>query len=198
MMNQMATMSTRFKARITGGVYLLYFLTAVLGKLITDRGLVVYGSAVSLSSTAAYIAVTLLFYYLFRPVNKSLALLAALLSLLGCANDLLSLFHLAPVQVNSLAFFGPFDILIGYLILRSTFLPRILGGLMVLAGLGWLIFLALPPANGLVAYIEVLGFVAEAALMLWLLVMGVNDQRWEAQATPAGKAEHRVPERANI
>ncbi len=66
---------------------------------------------------------------------------------------------------------------IGYPILRLTFLPRILAALMVLAGLGWLIFLSLPPANDLVSYLEGLGFLAEALLMLWLLVQGIANQR---------------------
>jgi hypothetical protein len=52
---------------------------------------------------------------------------------------------------------------------------------MALAGLGWLIFLS-PLANHLSTYLKVLGFLAEASLMLWLLVMGVNDQRWKEQA----------------
>jgi len=67
---------------------------------------------------------------------------------------------------------------LGYLIFRSTFLPRILGAPIALAGVGWLIFLASPIANALLAYLEVLGFVTEAALMLWLLLFGVNGQRW--------------------
>ncbi len=75
--------------------------------------------------------------------------------------------------------------MIGYLILRSTFLPRILGALMVIVGLGWLLFLSPPLANRLLIYIEVPGFVAEAALMLWLLVIGVNVERWEEQASAA-------------
>jgi hypothetical protein len=68
--------------------------------------------------------------------------------------------------------------LLGYLIFRSTFLPRILGVLMASAGLGWLIFLS-PFANHLSTYLKVVGFVAEASLMLWLLVMGVNVPRWK-------------------
>jgi hypothetical protein len=36
-----------------------------------------------------------------------------------------------------------------------------------------------------VSDILVLGFVAELALMLWLLVIGVNVQRWNEQATAA-------------
>jgi hypothetical protein len=76
--------------------------------------------------------------------------------------------------------------MIGYLILRSTFLPRTLGVLMTLAGLGWLAFLSPPLANHLSIYIKVLGILAEGALMLWLLVLGVNVQRWKEQARAAG------------
>jgi len=57
---------------------------------------------------------------MFRPVNSSLSLLAAFLSFAGCANDVLGLLNLAPYQISSLVFFGPYCILIGYLILRST------------------------------------------------------------------------------
>jgi hypothetical protein len=85
----------------------------------------------------------------------------------------------------ALVFFGLFQLVIGYLIFRSTFLPRILGALIAFAGLGWLIFLSPPLANYLLTYLEVLGFLAEASLMLWLLVMGVNDQRWKEQASAA-------------
>jgi hypothetical protein len=122
---------------------------------------------------ALYVAVTLLFYFLFKPVNRSLSLLAALFSLAGCANDVLGLFSLAPYKISSLVFFGPYCLLIGYLIFRSTFLPRILGVLMAFAGLGWLLFLT-PLANHLSTYLKVLGFVAEASLMLWLIVKGVQ------------------------
>jgi hypothetical protein len=72
--------------------------------------------------------------------------------------------------------------MIGYLIFRSAFLPRILGVLMVLAGLGWLTFLSPPLGNSLIPYNELLGGLAEISLMLWLLVIGVNIQRWEEQA----------------
>ncbi len=184
MMEQIAEASPRLKARITGAIYLLYFLTAVSAEVFVGRGRLVVYDAVNLIAHAFYIAVTLLFYYMFKPVNRSLSLLAAVFSLLGCANDVLSLFNLAPYKIASLVFFGPYCLLLGYLIFRSTFLPRILGVLMALAGLGWLIFLS-PHANHLSTYLKVLGFLAEASLMLWLLVKGVNDQRWKEQASAA-------------
>jgi len=85
------------------------------------------------------------------------------------------------VQANYIAvvLFGLFDILIGYLIFRSTFMPRVLGVLMAIAGLLWLTFLYPPLANRMLVEIEAPGFVAELALMLWLLIRGVNVQRWK-------------------
>jgi hypothetical protein len=86
-----------------------------------------------------------------------------------------------------LVFFGFYCLVIGYLILRSTFVPRVLGMLMALAGLGWLTFLAPPLANYLLPYVEGVGVLAEGALMVWLVVMGVDDRRWKAQASAAGE-----------
>src|SRR5271166_2116475 len=85
-------------------------------------------------------------YVMFKPVNRSLSLLAALLSLAGCIVMTPGLFHPASIPISPLLFFGPYCLLIGYLIFRSTFLPRVLGVVMALAGLGWLAFLfpALP------------------------------------------------------
>ena len=78
----------------------------------------------------------------------------------------------------ALVFFGVFQLALGYVIFRSGFLPRILGVLVALAGVGWLTFLAPPLASRLLPELEVLGIVAEAGLMLWLLVAGVNAQAW--------------------
>jgi Domain of unknown function (DUF4386) len=80
-------------------------------------------------------------------------------------------------------FFGVYCLLIGYLIFRSAFLPRILGVLMAFAGLGWMIFLLPPLANYLSPCIQALGVFAEGSLMLWLLVMGVNVAKWEEKAS---------------
>ena len=182
MMERIAEPSPRPRGRITGVIYLLYFLTAVSAEVFVGRSHLVLYDAVDLTAHAFYVAVTLRFYYMFKPVNRSLSLLAALLSLLGCANDVLGLFNLAPYEINSLAFFGPYCLLIGYLILRSTFLPRILGALMALAGVGWLMFLS-PLASQLSTYLKILGFLAEASLMSWLIVKGVDIPRLKEQAS---------------
>jgi hypothetical protein len=172
-------------ARITGAIYLLYFLTAIFAEVIGHRS-VAYGNTINVIANAFYIAVTLLFYFLFKVVNRGVSLLAAFFSVVGCAIATLGLFHATPSYLSPLLFFGPYCILIGYLIFRSAFLPRILGVLMALAGLGWLIYL-LPTAKHLSTYLEILGIVAEGSLCLWLVVMGVNAQRWREQASAAGE-----------
>ena len=86
----------------------------------------------------------------------------------------------------------------GSRIFRSTFLPRILGALVALAGLGWETLLSPPLGTYLYTYIQVLGILGEGSLMLWLLVMGVNAQRWKEQASAAGEPDHSVPGRAAV
>lgn len=86
----------------------------------------------------------------------------------------------------SLAFFG-FDCLVtAYLIYKSTFLPRVLGVLLAIEGIGYLVnsftlFLAPDLQAKIFPYFVATGL-AEVALCLWLLVMGVNEERWRTVA----------------
>jgi hypothetical protein len=143
------------------------------------RKLGLYSDGINIISLALYVAVSLLFYFMFRPVNKFVSLIALIFSLLGCIFTACSLFNIEGLAfISPLIFFGPFCILIGYLILTSTFLPKFLGGLLLLAGIGWLTYLS-PLVNYLSLYIKILGIAAEGSLMLWLIIMGVNVQRWK-------------------
>jgi hypothetical protein len=84
-----------------------------------------------------------------------------------------------------LVFFGAWCLLIGYLTFRSTFLPRILGVLLAISGLGWVTYLYPPLAHRVYPFIAAASALGEIPLELWLIVMGVNVQRWKEQASAA-------------
>lgn len=186
---QIAEASPRRRARIAGVFYLLTILTGAFAAF-TSGKLFVYADAASLAATACYIVVTLLFYGIFKPVDSSLSLIAAVFSLAGCILGALGVFHLIPSpirSVNPLVLFGCYCLLIGYLIFRSIFLPRVLGVLMAVGGLGWLTFGSSTLADALTPYNLVPGILGEGALTVWLLIFGVNTQRWNEQAATAGE-----------
>jgi len=87
-----------------------------------------------------------------------------------------------------LVFFGFWCVLTGYLIFRSTFLPRVLGVLLAISGFGWVTYLFPPLAYRLFfPFLAAASAVGEIPLELWLIVMGVNAQRWKEQASAAGE-----------
>lgn len=86
-----------------------------------------------------------------------------------------------------LVLFGAHLILVGALIMRSTFLPRLLGAALALAGACYLAnsfigFLSPALPSMLYPWILLPGFLAEAALTLWLIVKGVDTERWAPRA----------------
>lgn len=87
----------------------------------------------------------------------------------------------------ALVFFGVDCLILGILILRSTFLPKLLGALMALAGLCYLTnsfadFLSPTLSDALGIYLLLPCAVAEWGFTLWLLIAGVNTDRWRTQA----------------
>ena len=239
MMEPIADASPRLKARMAGVFYLVTILTRMFVEIFVRNRLVIsddaaatatnimaneslwwWGFAGDIVAFASYIALTALLYELFKPVNRSLSLVAAFLSLVASVVQAIgSLFHLAPLfllgsarylnvfkveQLQALAlvflrlraaayhsiglvFFGLYLLLVGILILRSTFLPRILGVLMVLAGLSYVLFLSPALVQSLQPYILVFPGVGQISLCLWLLATGLNVRRWKEQASAAGQ-----------
>ena len=117
MVNRMTETSPRLKARLAGLCYVL-MIPAGFGMFLRGR-LVVKGDAAATAANilaheplfrlglagdllvvACYLAVTALFYELFKPVNRSVSLLAAFFSLVGCAiQGFACVFELAPLVV---------------------------------------------------------------------------------------------------
>jgi len=208
--------------RTIGVVWLLYFLIGILGTLLT-RGIVVStdaastannilahanlyraGFAVDLVANLIYVALTALVFGLFRPVNPTLALLAAFFSLVGCTVQVMGeLLRLSPSVVLatpqlanafgaqqlqaavllsvilyksvfqiSFVLFGCFELVTGFLILRSTFLPKWLGWWWIAGGIGGLTFLWSPLATSIWPLL-IAGGAEEVGLPVWLLVKGV-------------------------
>ncbi|HEY2944388.1 MAG TPA: DUF4386 family protein [Vicinamibacteria bacterium] len=82
-------------------------------------------------------------------------------------------------------FYGFSTPLTGYLMLRSAFLPRFLGVLEVVCDLGWLTFLYPPLYRRLFPLIVGLALLGSAVLIFWLLVFGVDEEKWRKQSDAA-------------
>lgn len=90
----------------------------------------------------------------------------------------------------ALLLFGPFFLVAGYLIFKSGYFPKAIGILYLLPGLSYLtssFALILAPTFAGRFYFVMAGpaLIGEASLCLWLLVKGVNEQRWKEQASAA-------------
>ena len=140
----------------------------------------------------------------FEPVNRSVAIMAAvfrvayatvfmvaisqLVSALALLDDpdqaLRAVGQFHTIWDASYAFFGVHLALIGYLVYRSGFAPRIIGVLLVLAGVGYLIDeIGSVLVSGYSLEISRFSFVGEAVLIFWLLIKGVRLRGSETQRT---------------
>jgi Domain of unknown function (DUF4386) len=238
MTEQIPSVSPRLQARIAGFMYLIIIVVggfgflsgstlivrgdaaATAGNLLASEQLWRLGFAALLVMLACDVGVAVIFYVLFKPVNRTLALMGFAFGLVMAAilgvnilarvapllllRDVTASAAFGTDQMQALAFlsvklfelgfnvalvfFGIDCVVIGWLIFRSTFLPRILGVLLAVAGLCYLTnsfvdFLF--PALALPFYVLLPSFVAELALCLWLIVIGVNAEKWKEQASAA-------------
>jgi hypothetical protein len=235
------TTSPRVLARIAGLLYLFVIVGGAFAELFVRGRLVVTGDAaatvhnilahqmlyrwgfvVELLYCVGNVPVTVIFYNLFKVVNKNVALMMVIFDIVVNVIESVSLLgHIAPLlflgggpylgaftaeQLRAaayisiqlfehgfaicLVFFGFDCFTMAYLIVRSTFFPRIIGVLLAIEGVGYIInsfalFLA-PALQARIFLYFAPTAIAEIALALWLLVMGVDVQRWKEQASAAG------------
>jgi hypothetical protein len=93
-----------------------------------------------------------------------------------------------------MVFFGVQCISIGYLVARSTFLPRVLGIMLGIGGMSYVIasfasFLIPSFGSHLIQFVLPVALIGEGSLTVWLLVKGVNIQRWKEQACAAEESQ---------
>ncbi|HEX6549234.1 MAG TPA: DUF4386 domain-containing protein [Gammaproteobacteria bacterium] len=236
MPNHAAGFSPKTYARTAGFLYLIVIVAGVFAEMVARNPLVVahdaattaqnilahqtlfrMGFSAELVACLCNIPLALIFYELFKIVNKRVTLLTVFFSLVGTAiesMDLLNHFspliflqgiqnlridpdvmqaqaYLALTQQSigfaiALTYFGGFCLSLGYLIYKSDFMPRVIGVLLAIEGVCYLansftLFLV-PQHASFVFSLLIVSALAELILCLWLLVMGVNVERWEEKA----------------
>jgi hypothetical protein len=240
-MERIASASPRQLARIAGGLYLINIVggafaigfvpaivfvsgnaAATAHNIQANELLYRSGLAAHLIVVATNIPLAVIFYDLFKVVNRRLALVVVFCTLVGTAVESANLLNqYAPLvllnggtyssaltadQLQALAytptvlqtvsydfssvFFGIYGLALGYLVFRSTFLPRVIGVLLAVGALCYLTYSfsdVLSPvfAAHLVPYIQLPSLVGEGSLSIWLLVVGVNLHRFEQRASTA-------------
>lgn len=224
-------------ARIAGILYLIIAVAAVFAHNVIPEQFIIPGDAAATAANIAAnevmfrvgtigselvillseIVLSVVLYVLLKPVNKTLALIAAVSRLAMTTIHGLNLLNyffvlqlanggpmttaFAPEQVQALmtlfldahsigftigiAFLVPHMLIMGYLIMQSGYFPKVLGILFIAAGIAYLfdtIGLLLVPGYtttpGLIALVII---VAELAFPIWLLVKGVDMERWQSQ-----------------
>lgn len=80
---------------------------------------------------------------------------------------------------TAMALFGFSTLLNGYLIFKSTFLPRWLGVMGMIAGLCWLLYLYPPLGRAAFGITAIYGLLVSVVMILWLLTRGVDVTKWK-------------------
>ena len=165
---------TRYRASIAAGLIgnLSYLaLTALLYRLFepVNRRLSLVAACFSAAGCVIQLLAALLQFAplellqrpLYVPVFTPAQLHAAALA---------SLYLYSRTYHISFVCFAAFELVLGYLMVKATFLPRVLGVLMMVGGVLWMTFLWPPLATALFPVVAGVGGVAELAFMGWLLV----------------------------
>lgn len=234
----MAGKSIQKTARITGILFLIMIIVGPFSMMYVPSQLIIPGDAATTANNImasgslfrmgiighlvilfADLGVALLLYILLKPVNRTIALIAAAFRMIMVAmrginllnyfialqllngNDYLAVFDTGQLQALVMTFLNAFDygvnldmvffsfhlLFIGYLICQSGYFPKILGILLIIAFFGYLISsmtnLFYPEYKTVVTQIVTIPNAAsELLLMLWLLIKGVNVEKWEKRA----------------
>lgn len=179
-------------------------MAATASNIMANEALFRFGIVSALLVQVVNIFVVLFLYKLLKPVNNTLALLMVIFILLGApiamlnevnqaavlllsdggelSHTLMALFidmHEVGIQIASI-FWGLWLFPMGYLVFKSNYIPKVIGILLMIGGVGYLVdvFVAflLPDVSMTVSQFT---FIGELLLPLWLVIMGVNVEQFE-------------------
>jgi hypothetical protein len=231
--------STKATARLAGILYIVMGIPAWFSLMSIPSALYVHGNATAtmhnimnaeplyrlgilseLVSQTIFIFLVLVFYDLFKDVDRkqarlmvTLVVVAVAIEFVNCVNliaplvvlsgaDYLSVF--SKPQLDALAFtflklrhsgldvvgllWGLWLVPLGVLAIKSRFIPRLLGILVIAAGVayvaGSITAIIWPAQRDIVSRFTLpIGGAGELLLVLWLLVIGVKENPLEAQTT---------------
>jgi hypothetical protein len=213
-----------YLAAILGGVFAQGFVadrlinfrsaTTTASNILAHEGLYRTGFSVFLLEMTAQIVMTVLFYYLLKPVSRSGALVATVLGLTGAViktvarmffivplfvlhagsafsgynPEQLSSLSLVLLRINdegaaiALAFFGPSTFIQGWLMMKSTYVPKWIGILAIVGGAAWTSFYYPPLGRAMFFISAIIGLVGSFATIVWLIVYGVNPERFSERS----------------
>jgi hypothetical protein len=231
-----AESSPSSRGRILAALYLFVIIAGITAQVFIADRLVVRNDAAGTAANifahtslyrlaftifmlemVAQVGVSLLWYDLLKPVNRSVARASAVLGLTGSGiKTLARLFYYAPlillggasylsalqpaqlaalslafIKINNQAaaigiiFFGFETLLRGWLVFKSGFLPRFLGVISMIGGLGWLTWLWPPLGSGTFVGVALFAIAGVIATSGWLFIRGVDDVKWRARAALA-------------
>ena len=232
----LAETSPSTRGRILAALYLTVILGGIVAQVVIAESLVIPNDAAATAANivankslyrlaftvfmlemAAQMAVSMLFYDLLKPVNRSVARLAAIFGLTASGiKTMARLFFYAPLivlsgapylsvvgpaqlealaflflRINSqgaaiaLIFFGFETVLRGWLVFKSGFLPRFLGVISTIGGLGWLTYLWPPLGSQVFTALALFAILGVIATTGWLFIRGVDDVKWRERAALA-------------
>ncbi len=191
-------------------IVLFAFSTFIPQNILTQEELFRIANAMELVSTVFFLLAAWALFVLLKPVDKNLAFLFVLLNMIGVAvESVCVLIHYSALltingseylkaltreQLQALStlmlningniilvlFYGLWLLPLGYLVLKSGFLPKILGILLIADGVSLLIcFVQLwffPGYEKITYPLYPVMLAAELGLSLWLIIKGVKDQ----------------------
>ena len=192
-------------------IFVLGDPAATAERLRTLDGLVRAGIAASLASGILFIFVPLVLYRLFKPVAPWSALAMLVLILISFPISFLSIVnHVAALQLAGAGdasgaylalrlhhyqimvaevFWGLWLFPFGVCVLRSGFIPRILGILLMIAGCGYVLDsfaeLAAPQYIPVTERLTTFTNFCEVPIIFWLLIWGARPQRGAVQPARA-------------